>query len=422
MTIQTLRGTVDILPEATANWQWIENIAQEVYKCFNFSEIRTPVFESTSLFQRSIGEGTDIVSKEMYTFADRKNRSITLRPEGTASVVRSCLQHKLIQPQSIRRLFYTGPMFRYERPQAGRQRQFHQTGVELVGSPQPAADIEVISLLKTFFDRLGLKDVKFRVNSTGSASSKAAIAEKLRSIVSPSKDKLCADCQKRYDTNVLRIYDCKVTNCREIIRTLPGISTFLGDEDKQHFQDVLDGLDALGIEYVVDDFLVRGLDYYTKTIFEAYKENSLGACDALAGGGRYDGLFSEMGSSFEVPSVGFAVGMERIYNILKSEDLFPEEKGIDCYIINAGVSFINILPVLQRLRNSGISASCDLSGRAVKAQFKEAARQKADFAVIIGEEELKNDLLKIKCLADRSEAELPISKVNDYLKESLNKE
>ncbi|EKD28753.1 MAG: Histidyl-tRNA synthetase, partial [uncultured bacterium] len=272
MTIQNIRGTCDILPETSYIWEWMEEKARGVFANFHFKEIRTPIFEATELFSRSIGDTSDIVSKEMYTFADKKGRSITLRPEGTASVVRACIQHKLIQPGTVNKLFYIGPMFRYERPQAGRQRQFHQIGIEIINAGGFLADVEAILLLRNLFEAFGINDLKIRINTTCSRAFKPELNALLREKIKSHVSKLCPDCQERYEKNVLRIYDCKIPSCKEIIALFPKFRELLNKEDLEYFEKVKQGLELLGINYEVDDFLVRGLDYYTRTIFEIYSE------------------------------------------------------------------------------------------------------------------------------------------------------
>lgn len=410
MSIQNIRGTVDILPDTIHIWQWIEKKTRNIFKRFNFCEIRTPVFESTDLFLRTIGEGTDIVTKEMYTFADKKGRSITLRPEGTASIVRAMIQHKLIQPNIINKVFYIGPMFRYERPQAGRQRQFHQIGIEVTGSDKPEADIETISLLKYFFEELGIKDVKFRINSTGSRHLRENLNNAIKERVTPSLSKLCPDCHIRYEKNVLRIYDCKVPSCKEIIKTLPGISFLLSDEDKKHFEEVKSGLDALQIEYEVDDRLVRGLDYYTRTIYEAYSDK-LGAQDAIAGGGRYDNLFEDMGAGYNVPSVGFAIGIERVVNLLLALNADIPNDSLDIFAINAGCTLEEHLKLVNYLRNAGYKVDYDILRRSVKAQFRAADKLKAKLIILRGSEEIEKKTVKIKVLETGKEIEASYNQI-----------
>jgi len=426
MNIQSIRGTYDILPDTCHVWEWLETKARGLFCRFNFKEIRTPVFEQTELFMRTIGEQTDIVSKEMYSFLDRKNRSLTLRPEGTASIVRSFLEHKLLQENVVSKVFYMGPMFRYERPQAGRQRQFHQLGIEIIGSDKPVADIEAIFLLKSFFEEIGLDDVKFRINSTGSFEARSGLNKNLKDILASHIQDMCADCRVRYEKNVLRIYDCKNKNCQEIIKTLPGINELLGQDDIVHFTEVTKGLDALGIEYVIDNRLVRGLDYYTRTIFEAYSDK-LGACDALAGGGRYDGLFKELGSSGNIGAVGFAVGIERVINILNRLNNLPVEKKPDIFMISSTAeNAILNFKLIQKLRRLGFSVEFDLLNRNMKPQFRLASKINASIALIQGEEELMNNKIKVKNLALHEEIVCDsndlIDKLNEILKYNCKEE
>jgi len=426
MKIQSTRGTYDILPDTCHVWGWLEATTRDLFRRFNFKEIRTPVFEKTELFMRTIGEETDIVSKEMYSFLDRKNRSLTLRPEGTASIVRSFIEHKLLQENVVNKVFYIGPMFRYERPQAGRQRQFHQLGVEIIGSDNAVADIEAISLLKSFFEEIGLDDVKFRINSTGSFESRPRLSKTLKGILASHIQDMCADCRIRYEKNVLRVYDCKVKGCQDVIQTLPGINELLEKDDIIHFTEVTKGLDALGIKYKIDNKLVRGLDYYTRTIFEAYSDK-LGACDALAGGGRYDGLFQELGASMNVGAVGFAVGIERVINVLNTLNNLPAESTPDIFMIGSAAenSVLN-LELIQKLRKSGFSVEFDLLSRNMKLQFRLASKIKAKVALIQGEEELKNNKIKLKNLALHEEilcdSDNLINKLNEILKYNCKEE
>ncbi len=417
--IQNIRGTVDILPSQSHVWEWIENKARNLFQRFHLTEIRTPIFEATELFQRSIGEASDIVNKEMYTFADKKGRSITLRPEGTASVVRSCLQNKLTSPNTVQKLFYIGPMFRYERPQAGRQRQFHQIGVEMMGSDRPVADVEAILLLQSFFKEIGIGDLRFRVNSTGSRANRPHLNQELRKIVEPQLAKLCPDCHGRFEKNILRVYDCKLPGCQEIISHFPGIRNFLTEEDQNYFQEVLKGLNLCNVKYELNDHLVRGLDYYTHTIFEAYS-NDIGACDALAGGGRYDGLFEDMGSEVPVPAVGFALGMERVFNVLQSMNRLPVPPPLDVFVVaHDEAQTLQNLKIVQQLRDAGFSVDFDLLGRKMKNQFRLATQSNARLALIRGGDEAARGAVKIKVLASHEEKEISENHLVDKLKELL---
>jgi histidyl-tRNA synthetase len=422
--IQNIRGTVDILPSQSFVWEWIENKARNLFQRFHCAEIRTPIFEVTELFQRSIGEGSDIVNKEMYTFADKKGRSITLRPEGTASVVRSCLQNKLNSPNTVQKFFYIGPMFRYERPQMGRQRQFHQIGVEMIGSDKSVLDLEAILLLQSFFKEVGIDSLRFRINSTGSRANRPHLYQEMRKIVEPQLAKFCPNCHARFETNILRIYDCKVKECQEIIATFPGTSHFLTEEDKNYFQQVLKGLDICGVSYTLDDHLVRGLDYYTHTVFEAYSNDlEIGACDALAGGGRYDGLFEELGSELSVPTVGFAIGVERIFNVLQTLNRLPSVPQLDIFVVAPDeAQTLQNLNMVHQLRAAGFSVDYDLLGRKMKHQFRLAAQSNAQLALIRGEEEALRGVVKIKVLASHEESEILETELINKIKTLLPKE
>ncbi|MBO4400361.1 MAG: histidine--tRNA ligase [Selenomonadaceae bacterium] len=405
------RGTKDILPAQIAGWRYVENKIRTLCRNYGYEEIRTPVFEHTELFQRGIGEGTDVVDKEMYTFTDRGGRSITLRPENTASVVRAYLQNKLYADGGLVKLFYTGSMFRYDRPQAGRLREFHQFGVEALGEQNPALDAEIILLAWDLLKSLGLENLRLKINTVGCAKCRPVYRQKLQHYFSDNFDDLCEDCKHRLNKNPMRILDCKVDGDKEFIEDAPKIETCLCDECREHFARVQKLLKAAGVEFELDARLVRGLDYYTKTAFEIqYAE--LGAQSALAGGGRYDGLVEEIGGA-PTPGIGFAVGIERILIALEKQNLLPAaENKFDAFIVTAGSDAeITGFDLLTKLRRENISATMDFAKRSVKAQMKQAAKSGARFALILGEEELASASVTVKNLETSAQEKIPLEKV-----------
>lgn len=401
------RGTHDILPETAPVWQALERTCRKLFELYHYKEIRTPVFEMTELFTRTIGESTDIVSKEMYTFADRKGRSLTLRPEGTAPVVRAALEGGLIGKDKFTKLYYFGPMFRYERPQAGRQRQFHQAGVEVFGSADPLVDVEVIALAEQIFSRLGLPDLEVNINSVGCKKCQPDYNKKLKTYFKAHLADMCANCQDRYEKNILRILDCKEAACQKFIEKAPAPVDSLCKECKAHFDQVLKYLDEQKlVKYRINDRLVRGLDYYTGTTFEVVSKQ-LGAQNAVCGGGRYDNLVAELGGP-ELPAVGFAIGLERLVEIIKSSVMIPRSKlGISLYIVTLGEAARKFgFDLLQKARKAGISSDMDYSGKDLKAQLKSADRAGANFALIVGENELKSGKALLKHMQDTSQEEI----------------
>ncbi|UQZ33019.1 histidine--tRNA ligase [Paenibacillus sp. PK3_47] len=389
-------GTQDVLPGAVEKWQVVESKARDLCRRFNYREIRTPMFEHTGLFERGVGETTDIVEGEMYTFKDKGDRDLALRPEGTAGVVRAYVQNKLYGEPDVSKLYYIGPMFRYERPQAGRYRQFHQFGIEAFGAVDPAIDAEVISMGYQFYKDLGLKDVRVDLNSVGNAPSRAAYREKLLDFLRPMKDNLCGDCQRRMDRNPLRVLDCKVD--QDKFGGAPSILDSLDEECTTHFEKVKMHLDAMGVEYNINPRLVRGLDYYTHTAFE-YKAAGIGSIDTVGGGGRYNGLVEEIGGP-DQPGIGFGIGLERILLILESQGVELETvKPLDVYFVALGeAAEQEITKQLFNLRSLGFSAERDYLGRKMKAQMKSADRMSARYTAILGEDELKNGVIALKSM------------------------
>jgi histidyl-tRNA synthetase len=415
--IKAPRGMPDTLPEAMPLMARLETAARKVFGLYGFEEIRTPLFEETRLFKRGIGEATDIVEKEMYTFGDTGDGdSITLRPEGTASVVRAAVEHNLLKKQGFWKLFYIGPMFRKERPQAGRLRQFDQIGVEALGSEDPSVDAENIILAARYFEEIGLKDVKVQVNSIGSEASRGAYREVLKQLFDDQRDKLCPDCQSRYDRNVFRILDCKVRQCKEIAAQAPAMRDHLNTDDGAHFDAVLALLDAAGLEYVVDDRLVRGFDYYTRTVFELSHE-SLGARSAICGGGRYDNLVGELGGP-DAGCVGFAVGV--VPTILAMHKTLGEEAVTAAPLTVYAVAVNNdvrndVFRIVEQLRAAGISADRDSEGRSLKAQMRSANKGGAVYTLVVGPDEVASGTYNLKHMESSDEQKLSVEEIISQL-------
>lgn len=389
MKFSAPRGTKDILPEEAARWQWLEAQFREQCRLYGFQEIRTPLFEETELFARSTGEETEIVTKQMYTFTDRGGRSLTLRPEGTPGVVRAYLQSGMADKGGVQRLFYFGPFFRYERPQAGRFRQFHQAGVEVFGTDGPQMDAEVIALLLDFLKSLGIEGAVLKINSTGCKVCREAYREALRKALAPVLDQLCEWCQERYKGNTLRILDEKRPSCRALFGELPSILDYLDEGCKEHFAGLRAQLDLLKIPYEIDPKIVRGLDYYTRTVFEV-SQPGIGAQDALGGGGRYDNMVEEFGGK-PTPAVGWAAGVDRILGALEANNRIGLQQEQPVYVATAMQQNGDaIICLIKELRQAGISAINNPLGRNLKAQMKDAARLGSAWVVIIGEDELAN--------------------------------
>lgn len=390
------RGTSDILPQSSGRWQFLEDRIRNICQNYNFKEIRTPIFEHTELFLRGIGNTTDIVSKEMYTFEDRGGRSITLRPENTASVVRAYLQNKLYAENYLQKLFYIGPMFRYDRPQAGRFRQFHQFGVEAIGSSDPLIDAEVIILAVQFLSSLGLTDLNVLINSVGCPQCRPLYKEKLQAFFKEKLTNLCHDCQSRYEQNPLRILDCKVPECKALSEGVPVLTECLCDECSSHFAAVQEYLSAVGIGYTVDTNLVRGLDYYTKTAFEV-QYRPLGAQSAVCGGGRYDGLIAECGGA-PTAAIGFAMGIERVLLALEQQSLLQNvNASTPIYIVAAGNEAKKAALLLAKnLRDNSLMCELDFADRSMKAQLKAANKLKSQHVIIIAEQEVQENCYSYK--------------------------
>lgn len=418
--IQVPRGTQDILPEESYKWQYIEKKLHEIAKNYNYEEIRTPMFESTDLFVRAVGGSTDIVNKEMYTFKDKGDRSLTLRPEGTAPVVRSYIenkmQHNVEQPV---KLFYLAPMFRYERKQKGRYRQFVQFGVEAIGVEDPLIDVEVLSMLMNIYQSFGLKNLKLVINSIGDIESRNEYNKALVEHFSPRIDEFCNDCQTRINTNPMRILDCKVDRDHELVKTAPRMYDYLNDESKAYFETVKAKLDELNINYEVDYNLVRGLDYYTHTAFELMSDaEGFGAITTLCGGGRYNGL-SQLIDGPDKTGIGFALSIERLLLALKAEGIeIPKDKGIDLYICTMTDEARNAAgTMLHKLRSRNISADMDYENRKLKAQMKDADRKNAQYTIVLGEDELDSRQADLKNMETGETVKLSFDDIINTLEE-----
>lgn len=417
--IKAPRGTVDILPEQSKKWQELEQLIRSICSYYNVQEIRTPIFEHTELFVRSVGETTDVVNKEMYTFADKKGRSMTLRPEGTAGVARSYIENKLYAlPEKVQKLFYMGPMFRYERPQSGRQRQFHQFGVEMLGIESPYLDVECMVMAITLVDTLGIQNVKLHVNSLGDEQSRQNYKEVLMAHFEPSLNELCSDCQNRYATNPLRILDCKVDKSHPVMANAPRTIDYLTDGAKAHFDKVCALLDDLEIEYVVDPSLVRGLDYYNHTVFEIISDDPrLGNGATLGGGGRYNGLIGELGGQ-DSAGVGFAFGLERM--MIAIGDELGDDDGLDVYVMPLGEPALDLaVQIAAMLRANGFKTDLDYQQRSMKGQFKSVDRFNAKFALILGESELAKEIVIVKNNATKQQSEVDLGDIVKYLENEI---
>jgi histidyl-tRNA synthetase len=422
MSFKAPRGTVDILPKEAAKWQFVEETIKEICNRYHYKEIRTPLFEHTEVFQRGVGDSTDIVQKEMYTFDDRGGRSLTLRPEGTAPVVRAFVENKLYgDPNQPVKLYYFAQMFRYERPQKGRMRQLNQFGVEAMGSADPAIDAEVIDLAMTCYKELGLTSLRLVINSLGDQESRKNHRQALVEYFTPYKDELCEDCQVRLTQNPLRILDCKKDKDHPAMKTAPSILDYLNEESMDYFEKVKTYLTQMGIEYEVDKNLVRGLDYYNHTAFEIMSEaEGFGAITTLTGGGRYNGLTEELGGP-DVPGIGFGMGLERLLMALEAENIsIPVHNSLDCYMIALGDEVNNeAVRIVHELRKYGIRIDKDYQNRKMKAQFKAADRLGAKYALVLGEDELQKKVIQVKELETGKEEEISIAQLAERLRESI---
>lgn len=403
------KGTYDLLPETAANWRSLEGAIHQIFTEYGYGELRTPIFEHTELFQRGIGETTDIVEKEMFTFSDRANRSLTLRPEGTASVVRAYLEHNLAGSGGVTKLYYYGPMFRCEAPQAGRYRQFSQYGAEVLGSMDPRVDAEIIALAIHFYQRLGINDLAVHLNSIGCPNCRPVYRERLIGHLRPKVNQLCPNCQRRLERNPLRLLDCKSPVCRELTADIPLITETLCNECQDHFAKLRLLLDAIPIKYQFDPRLVRGFDYYTKTVFEVLA-GDLGAQNALCGGGRYDNLVTECGGA-PTPGIGFAAGMERLFMVLEARQCLPKVAvAPQLYIAPLGdAAQLAVFPMVIQLREAGFRVESDLQGRSLKSQLKVADKMGVPLVGIVGDDELKNHQILIRSMANSQQTLIPFT-------------
>lgn len=404
--IKSVKGTRDLLPPETATWAAVESVARTIFGRYGYEEIRTPILENTELFVRSVGESTDIVGKEMYTFEDRKGRSLTMRPENTASVVRAFVQHGLHTSPMPTKLFYIGPQFRYERPQKGRSRQFHQIGAELIGDAGPLSDAELIIMLVNFLAELGFEDLVVQLNTVGDEPSRTAFREALRSFLEPLRNQLGEDSQRRLETNPLRILDTKVPAEGELLQEAPELLDFLNSESREHFEVVRSELARNLVTYRIEPRLVRGLDYYSRTVFEIVSAG-LGAQDAIVGGGRYDGLIGELGGP-DLPAIGFAIGEDRLIDVLPQRFVELARPVPPITIVPVGeVAAGEALAVAEDLRAAGLHVVAEMTGRSIKTALKRADRTGSRWVVLLGEEELQADEVTLKDLTESQQWRLP---------------
>jgi histidyl-tRNA synthetase len=413
LVMKGIRGFKDILPGEVEKWQYVESEARRVFGLFGFLELRIPLLERTELFARSIGESTDIVGKEMYTFPDRDGDSLTLRPEATTSIMRAYLEHGLDVKEPVGKYYFIGPMFRYERPQKGRYRQFHQIDAEILGVQEPQADAEILVMLMRFLGGLALKNLNLQINSLGDPACRGPYRDEIQKFLRSKSEALCEDCQRRLDTNPLRVFDCKKEECQAQLEEAPVVLDFLCPDCRRHFEQVRGLLDELRLPYAVNPRMVRGLDYYTRTAFEVVA-GDLGAQNAVCGGGRYDGLAEEIGGP-SIPAIGFAIGVERLVMLL------PEEKNYlrypDVFLAALGEEALRKgFALAQELRNAGVWVEIDYEGKSLKSQMRKADRLKAPRVVILGEEELKKNKVVFRDMATKAQEEVPLAEVLEKIK------
>ena len=419
--MQEIRGTKDLWGDEVGLFRHMEAKAHALMPLYDYSEIRTPIFESTEIFVRGIGEETDIVSKEMYTFADRKGRSLTLRPEGTAPVVRALLQHQFLKQQGQTKFYYIGPMFRYERPMKGRQRQFHQIGVEYFGSADPSADAEVISVFTFYLESLGFKNLVCKLNTLGSAECRRAYSMKLRELLLPMKDELCEDCRTRIESNPMRVLDCKNPSCQAKYEALPSTNDVLDEPSRAHYDKVRRCLDTMGIAYVETPKLVRGLDYYTHTVFETCMSGGLGTQDTVFAGGRYDGLVQSLGGP-ATPAVGASAGMERIALAMVAEGLAPAPPDApSLYFLALDETCVAPVAALaDNIRRQGFSVRFDAGARSLKSGLRQADKSGIAFAVIMGGNEMNQGKVLVKNLSDSKQDEVALGDLEKFLRKTIS--
>ena len=410
--IKAVRGTKDIIGEEAKKYIYISNVAQKMFENYNYNFVKTPIFEETELFKRGIGEATDVVEKEMYTFKDRGDRSITLRPENTASLVRCYLENAIYNKEDISRFYYNGSMFRYERPQAGRQREFNQIGLEVFGEKSPKVDAEVIAIGYKFLEKLGISDLEVKINSVGSKESRTIYREKLIEHFSKHLDDMCDDCKDRINRNPLRLLDCKVDKDKDFYKSAPNIIDFLFEDERKHYEDVKKYLDVFGIKYTEDPTLVRGLDYYSSTVFEIVT-NKLGSQGTVLGGGRYDNLLKELGDK-DIPAVGFATGVERIMMLLGEN--YPKNNP-DVYIAWLGENTSETaLKIAESLRDNDIKVYIDYSEKGMKSHMKKADKLSVRYCIILGEDELNKGIVLLKDFSTREQKEVKIEEIVNQIK------
>ncbi len=409
-SIKAIKGTKDTLPSESYKIQYIEQAALDTAKTYGFHEIRTPVFEYTELFDRSVGETTDVVQKEMYTFNDKGDRSITLRPEGTAGAVRAFLEHGLFNEPLPQKVCYLTSCYRYEKPQAGRLREFHQFGIECFGASSALQDAEIIALANSYFNFIGIEKLAVEINSIGCPECRKKYSDALKAYFEESKSQLCETCLSRLDRNPMRILDCKSPVCSEIAAGAPVVLDYICDDCREHFESLKKYLEALGIDYVVNPQIVRGLDYYTRTVFEFVSQDEKTKGLVLGGGGRYDGLVEELGGA-PTPACGFAMGLERLLIAMEESGIpFPEAPKCNLSIVTAGENAVlKALELSADLRAQGYSVNIDTVGRSIKAQMKYANKINSEFTVVIGDNELESDSANLKCMADGTQTEVSLS-------------
>ena len=409
--IKAARGTKDIFGEEAVKYTYISKMAQEIFESYGYTYIKTPIFEETDLFKRGIGEGTDVVEKEMYTFKDRGDRSLTLRPENTASVVRSYLENAIYGKEDVTKYYYNGSMFRYERPQAGRQREFNQIGVEVLGESSPILDAEVIAMSYSLLEKLGISDLEVHINSVGTNASRTKYRETLLNFLEPMKEELCEDCRMRMEKNPLRVLDCKVDKCKELTKNAPSIIDSLTEEEREHYETVKKYLDIFGVKYVEDSRLVRGLDYYSSTVYEIIT-NKLGAQGTVLGGGRYDNLLKQLGDK-DIPAVGFAAGVERMMMLLED---YPKNTP-DVYVAWLGEGTQEFgLKIAKELRDNGVKTFVDFNSKGMKSHMKKADKLAVKYCIIVGEDEMNKGVVVLKDFNARTQEEMSLEKAIEIIK------
>lgn len=410
------KGTKDILPDQVYRWHYVENRFADICAKYGFKEIRTPMFEHTEVFARGIGDTTDVVQKEMYTFNDHAGRSITLKPEGTSGAVRAFIEHKQYAEVQPTKYYYVTDCFRYEKPQSGRLRHFHQFGIEVFGTPNMLADAEVISLGYDFLTELGITEIELRINSVGCPECRSKYREALREFLYPHYDELCNTCKDRYERNPMRILDCKSEVCQQIAKGAPRMLDYLCDDCRQAFEELKQNLTSLGIEYTIDPNIVRGLDYYTKTAFE-FVTTKIGAQGTVCGGGRYDHLVEELGGP-PIPGVGFGLGIERLLLLMEANEIaIPEENKPEVFVAVVGEAAKAFgLKLCRQLRQKGVIAEMDTLARNIKGQFKYADRLGARYTLVIGEDELAKGVVSLKDMSRSEQREISIDKIYDEIK------